>query len=140
MANPRGSVNGPFYPLGKFTIAAAGATQALNANVPITDATGTPTGGVPGTSIKGSPSPLKCSELKVMTPGSNTGNIFIITKGPGGADTAAANSGVPVLLVVQPGQERSLNCSQTANGFTLDQLLIDTDVAGSVCWIDAIIS
>ena len=140
MANPRGNVNGPFYPLGKFTVT-PGAPQALSTNVPITDVSGTPSGGIQPQTVKGSPSPLKVGELKVMTPASNTGNIFIITKGPGGADTAAGNSGVPVLLAVPPGHVESLQCSQTANGFTLDQVAVDADTAaGQVCWINAIIA
>lgn len=140
MANPRGNVHGPIYPLGKFTVAVVGTTIPLNTNVPITDTSGTPATGVPGTSRVGSPAPLKVSEIKIMCPASNTGNIFLIFKGPGGLDTAAGNSGAGVIQVIQPGQERSVVCPQTANGFVLDQMLLDADVAAQVCWITCTIS
>lgn len=140
MANPRGNVNGPFYPLGKFTVAVVGTTIPLNTNVPITDQSGTPTGGIAPQSSKGTPSPLKVTEIKIMTPTTNAGNVFLIFKGPAGADTAAGNSGAGVLLVIQPGQERTLQCSQTANGFTLDQFVLDADAANQVCWITCVIA
>lgn len=130
-----GNPNGPIYPLGKFTVAVVGTVIPLNTNVAITDNSGTPSGGISPQSSKGSPAPLKANELKIMTPTSNTGNIFLVFK----SGTAAGASGTAVILVVQPGQERSIQ-SQLANApFVLDQMALDTDAAGSVAWVTAII-
>lgn len=134
-AGPFGSTQGPIYPLGKFTIAAAGTTQQLNANVKVTDATGTLSTGVPGTSTQGSPTPMKCANLKINTPISNTGNIYLLFK----SGVSAVASPNAIILIIPPGQERELPILPTANGYVLDQLILDTDVAAQVCYVTAFI-
>lgn len=130
-----GNSNGPIYPLGKLTVAVVGTVVPLNTNVAITDQSGTPSGGIPPQSSKGSPAPLKCNEIKVQTPVANTGNIFLVFK----SGTAAGANGTAVVLLVQPGQERSIQ-SQLANApYEVDQFALDTDVAGSIAYVTLII-
>ena len=138
MANPSGNVNGGVYPLGKFSVT-TGTTQLLSANVPITDNSGIPAAGIPGSNIgSGTPSPFKCNRVLVMTPTTNTGNIFLIMNVPTTA-TAAGNSGANVILAVPPGTVREISSPNLNNMFTLKSFALDADAAAQVCWVTVVI-
>lgn len=135
MATPWGSPTGPVYPLGLFTVATAHTVVTLDANVPITNAFGTASGGIKGLSTTGSPAPILCNQIKCMAPSANTGDVYLVFKGQASNGTG----GTSVILSIPKGTERVLIFPYQMNGFSVDQYAIDADTNSDKCYVTLVI-
>jgi hypothetical protein len=150
MAPPFGSTTGPFYPFGKFTVAAPGTpiglstTQSLGVqavaggNVASTTGFGTPVGGIPGETIAGLPAQLVCNGLLLFTPPSNNGLIYLCFAG-----TAAqpGNKNVPnsIILGLPPNYFFPFILGNASNPFMPGMFVVDADTAANVLYVTAVI-
>jgi len=130
-----GNPSSGVYPLGLISVATAGTPVALNANVAITTAFGTPTTGVPGLTTKGVPSQVQANQIKINAPSTNAGDVYLVFK----SQAAAAGSGTSVIVVIPKGQERTVGAPAGSSPFQVDQFALDAATNGDGAYVTLIV-
>lgn len=122
-----GSPNGPFYPFGLITVAAAGTPVPLYQNFTAQQLLYLSTGT--------SEYSLRVNQLWVLATATNTGNIYLIS--PGGSKNVS-NS---ILFVIPPGGSFFINVPAIArNTIGMNDLTIDADTGGNTVRITGMIN
>jgi hypothetical protein len=121
-----GNLLGSVFPLGKFTVAAAGTSIPLSTNVSVN------TGSAPGSAIA---VPATANEIIVSAPSTNTGDVYL-TFGAGNSSTLPVN-GTGVVFAVAKGTTQRLSCPVGTSPFQLALFGIDGPT-GAVAYVCAV--
>lgn len=117
-----GSQTGPVYCLGLIAVTTAGTPVPLSTNVPTTGAFGTAS----------SPNPVMCNKIRVRTPSTNTGFIYLVING--GSKSVSTS----VVLAVPPGTVDELALTPLNNGLSLEAFSLDADTSGNSAYVTAV--